>query len=198
MLCLFKGCGKKAHSKGLCIAHYQQQRQGKELKPLQEQFHGLSELERFEKRVADHPSGCKVWLGAIMQMQNRPKADWHGQWRNGAGEHELTHRAAYRMYKGHITQGAFVLHTCDNPRCVNPDHLYLGTQADNVRDMWDRNRAAPGVVKGTKHGMSVLTDEKVREIRDSKETGPAIAKRLGISTTTVYDVRNRKIWKHID
>ena len=198
MKCSFKGCVKDAFCKGLCGSHYAQQRQGKELKPLQEQFHGLSEIERFEKRVALHPTGCKVWLGAIQTMQNRPKAEWHGQWRNAAGEHELTHRAAWRMYRGPITQGAFVLHTCDNPRCVNPDHLYLGTQADNVRDMWDRSRAAPGISRGSKHGMSVIDEAQVREIRDSKESGPAIAKRLGISTTTVYDVRNRKIWKHVE
>jgi DNA invertase Pin-like site-specific DNA recombinase len=74
----------------------------------------------------------------------------------------------------------------------------LGTQADNVRDMREKGREKKRSNPGEDHGMAVLTNEQVREIRSSKETGPAIAKRLGISTTTVYDVRNRKIWKHVE
>lgn len=198
MDCSFKGCGKKAHSKGLCVSHYAQQRQGKELKPLQQQFHGLGEQERFERRVADRPDGCKVWLGSIHTRPGYPKSEWHGQWRNAAGGIELTHRAAWRMYKGEIPQGAHVLHKCDNPRCVNVEHLYLGTHLDNIRDMDERGRRAYGVSLGENHGNSKLTDAIVREIRESKESGPVIAKRLGISTSTVYDVRNRKIWKHLD
>lgn len=200
MNCSFKGCVKKAHSKGLCSAHYQQQRQGKELKPLQQQFHGLTEKERLMAWVAKQPNGCWKWLGSIKKAQpkGRKVIHWHGQWRNVAGQIELTHRAAWRILVGPIPRSAQVLHRCDNPLCVNPEHLFLGTPADNVSDMWDKGRARPGVSLGEKHGMSKLTSEVVKEIRESKERGTEIAARLGISTTTIYDVRNRRIWKHVD
>lgn len=198
MGCSFQGCVKKAHSKGLCIAHYQQQRQGRELRPLQQQFHGLSEQDRFFKWISKLPNGCWRWMGSIKQRKNRPQSEWHGQWRNEAGEIELCHRAAWRILVGVIPRDALVLHRCDNPRCCNPEHLFLGTQADNVSDMWDKGRARPGISRGASHGMSKLTEALVREIRVSKESGPAIARRLGVSTTQIYDIRNRRSWAHIE
>jgi hypothetical protein len=196
--CSFIGCEKKVHSRELCGGHYRQQKVGEELRPLQQQFHGLSEEDRFMKWVAKQPNGCWHWLGSIMKKKDKTQLEWHGQWRNSAGQIELVHRAAWRMFKGDFPKKAFVLHHCDNPKCVNIDHLYLGTQQQNMVDMWARKRSRPGVSLGEKHGMSKLTEELVREIRSSSETGVEIARRLDISTTNVYDVRNRKIWKHVD
>jgi len=193
MKCSFNGCVKDAFSKGLCGSHYAQQRQGKELKPLQQQFHGLGEKERFEKRVADHPTGCKVWLGSIQMMQNRPKADWHGQWRNAAGERELTHRAAYRMYKGPIVQGAFVLHTCDNPRCVNTDHLFVGTADDNSKDSVGKLRHAYGM----KNRRRKMDEEAVKAIRAFRGKHREIADRFGVTQSLVSMIRARKIWRYV-
>jgi hypothetical protein len=195
--CSFSGCSKAVHSRGLCGAHYQQRRLGKVLAPLQQQFHGLSEIDRLMTRVAKQPTGCWKWLGSIKSRKNRPSQEWHGQWRNVAGQIELTSRAAWRLLVGPIPTRALVLHKCDVAQCVNPDHLYLGTQADNVRDMWDRGRARPGVSRGSVHGMSKLDEVDVKAIRTSGESGPAIARRYGISTTQVYDIRNRRSWTHI-
>lgn len=195
--CSFNGCQKAAFSKGLCGAHYQQHRLGKELKPLQVQHHGLSEEERFRKWYQVAPNGCWMWIGSVILGGKRSSSFAYGQWRNGKGEHELAHRAAYRMFVGPIPVGLGVLHRCDIPRCVNPAHLFVGTHRDNMADMWSKGRATPGVSRGESHGMSKLTEEVIREIRSSKENGPEIAKRLGISTTNVYDIRNRRLWKHI-
>lgn len=195
--CSFAGCVNNAHSLGLCNAHYAQQRKGKELKKLQLQFHGLSELDRFEKWYSKQPNGCWAWLGSVLKNKKTSQKEWHGQWRNSSGEHELSNRAAWRLYVGVIPTGAFVLHRCDNPKCVNPEHLFLGSQTDNMNDMWDKGRSRPGVSHGSNHGMSKLTESQVKEIRESKEAGTAIAKRFGMSTTTIYDIRNRKIWKHL-
>jgi len=191
-LCMFEGCGKDARTKGYCGSHYQQLRQGKELKPLQVQFHGMPEATRFLKRVdMKEKKDCWEWQGS------RNRKQWHGQWRNKAGQIELAHRAAWRLFTSDIPEGLCVLHRCDNPVCCNPDHLFLGTQADNLKDMWRKKRARPGVSRGAKHGMSKLNEEAVRQIRSSKDSAPDLAKSYNVSRTTIYDVLKRKIWTHV-
>jgi hypothetical protein len=101
------------------------------------------------------------------------------------------------LFVGEIPDGKFVLHKCDNPACVNPGHLFIGTQADNVKDMWDKNRARQGINRGESHGMSKLTADDVRAIRESSASGPVLAARYDVTRTTIADIRNRKIWTHI-
>lgn len=189
--CSFDGCDKKVKANGLCNAHNLQRLNGETLRPLQVQFHGLTEEARFLKRVnVKTKDECWEWVGS-------QKAGWHGQWRNAAGKIELTHRASWRLFKSEIPGGLFVLHKCDNPLCVNPNHLFLGTQSDNLRDMWNKGRAHPGVSRGEKHGMSKLTAEAVADIRSSQLSGVELAKLYGVTTTTICDVRKRRIWKHV-
>lgn len=165
---------------------------GVQLKPLQTQHHGLTEEARFLKWVdVKDAAQCWNWKGS------RKWSGWHGQWRNKAGEIELAHRASWRLFKSFIPEGMYVLHKCDNPDCVNPTHLFLGSQADNLHDMWGKGRAKPGLVRGVKHGMSKLTPDAVREIRLSKMTGVELAAKFSVSPTTVCDVRKRRIWDHI-
>ena len=141
-VCSFRGCKGLAQARGLCGAHYQQQRKGKTLVPLQTQYHGLSEKDRFFKWVVC-TEACWQWQGSFKISPNRPKKNWHGQWRNKEGKVELTHRASWRLHNGKIPKGMFVLHKCDNPLCVNPEHLYIGTQFNNMKDMVDRGRMNP-------------------------------------------------------
>lgn len=157
----------------------------------QVQYHGLTEEERFMKRVEKQDNGCWNWTGS------RHKEKWHGQWRNKAGGIELTHRAAWRMFKCEIPEGMSVLHKCDNPICVNPSHLWLGTQSDNCHDMWRKGRAKPKTLLGEKHGMSRLKLEQVIDIKTSKDSGIVLAKKYGISPTTVCDIRRGRSWTHV-
>jgi hypothetical protein len=189
--CSFEGCLNNASRVGLCASHYNQKRAGKELKPLQLQYHGYTEEKRFMQRVKKVDSGCWEWQGSTNAE------GWHGQWRNKSGGIELTHRASWRMFNGEIPKGIFVLHKCDNPICVNPKHLFLGTQSDNAKDMWIKNRGNPGKSQGEKHGMAKVNEETVREIRSSSESGVALANKFGISRTTVSEIRKRKTWCHI-
>lgn len=191
-MCAFEGCDKEVRYAGYCAAHYNQLNLGKELKPLQIQYHGLSEYERLLKWTdVKGVEDCWDWLGS------RHKKMWHGQWRNGDGNIELAHRAAWRLMRGPIPTGLCVLHRCDNPSCLNPKHLFLGTRSDNTHDMWDKGRARPKSSKGEKHGCAKLTDELVRDIRSSKESGVELARRLSITQTTICDIRKRRTWKHI-
>ncbi len=191
--CAVDGCDRETSSKTavLCKSHYQQKRLGKPLKPLQQQFHGLTEYERFLKWTdVRGPTDCWHWKGFI-----RPRE--YGQFRSASGIPELASRAAWRLMKGPIPKGMLVLHKCDNPKCVNPSHLFLGTQQDNMTDMWEKGRARPGVSRGSKHGCAKLNEAIVAEIRASSERATDMALRYGVSITTICDIRKRKIWKHI-
>lgn len=191
-VCYFEGCTGKVRANGLCASHNNQLYKGKPLKALQTQYHGLTEEARFLKRViVKNNDECWEWTGS------RNQKEWHGQWRNKAGEIELTHRASWRLFKSEIPGGLCVLHRCDNPICVNPTHLFLGTQSDNSNDMWQKGRARPATSLGEKHGMSKLNVNAVLEIRSSQLSGVELAKKFGITPTTVCDVRKRRIWKHV-
>lgn len=90
--------------------------------------------ERFWSKVVTNPGECWEWAGSKHRHG-------HGQIYIGAGTPaQYAHRVSWEIHKGPIPKGVVVRHSCDNPGCVNPDHLELGTQADNVRDMVERGR----------------------------------------------------------
>lgn len=195
-VCSFEGCGRYCSGPtGLCLGHKKQKLRGGELKEIvaQVQYHGYSREKRFLARVGNPgQTGCREWQGS------KNPTFGHGQWRNEDGEIELTHRAAWRMFVGEIPAGMNVLHTCDNPSCVNIKHLFLGTQADNMKDMWAKGRARPAAHKGEKHGMSKINAEIVREIRSSSESGTKLASRFNLTPTTICDIRKRRTWNHVE
>jgi len=110
---------------------------------------------------------------------------------------EYAHRVSYREFVGEIPQGLLVLHKCDTPSCVNPDHLFVGTNQDNCDDKWRKGRQADQI--GENNGRSVLTEFDVIRIRslngvmERKE----IAKRFNVSLPLVHKIINRRLWKHI-
>lgn len=113
----------------------------------------------------------------------------------------MAHRLSWEIHNGPIPKGLGVLHKCDNPPCVNPDHLFLGTQRDNMYDMMNKGR---GFVlpprHGSNHGMSKLDERKVLAIRDSiadGKKGKDIALDYGVTPTLISYIKNRKIWAHI-
>lgn len=111
------------------------------------------------------------------------------------------HRLSWTLFGGEIPSDKDVLHRCDTPRCVNPDHLFLGTQADNMRDMQQKGRKAIGnanPAKGEKHGRAKLTAGQVAEIRHAYEHGATqtrLASIYGVSHTAISDIIRRKNWK---
>lgn len=96
--------------------------------------------------------------------------------------------------------GKHVLHRCDNPPCCNPAHLFLGTHADNMRDMGDKGRHGCRGRNGTKHPQAKLSDEDVYDIRarrDAGENSRVIARDYPISCGAVRGIGNRRSWKHL-
>ena len=126
--------------------------------------------------------------------------DGYGQyssWKDG--DEQRVHRIMWILKFGSIPKGALVCHKCDNPSCCNPNHLFLGTHRDNMKDMVKKGRV--GCVKGENHGCSKLTIQQVLEIRSKYVTGKYLQRQLaveyGVDRTTISSVVNRKIWRHI-
>jgi hypothetical protein len=105
------------------------------------------------------------------------------------------HRIAYMMYIGPIPKKLRVLHSCDNKRCHNPEHLFLGTAKTNTQDMMDKGRH--NRVCGTQCSTSNLTDSDIRNIRTSYETQHKIAGKYNVSQSHISRIQNKKIWKHV-
>lgn len=110
----------------------------------------------------------------------------------------LAHRVSWMIYKGPIPDGLWVLHRCDNPRCTNPDHLFLGTPSDNMRDCINKNRKNPPF--GSSHYNVLLNDDKVKDIRILIEQGYSqsnIGKKFNVSPSTIQNIADGKTWKHV-
>ena len=137
--------------------------------------------ERFERHV-DRSGDCWLWTGSMNQAG-------YGQMRVGRrGRIFSVHRLSYEWKNGPIPDGLCVCHKCDNPSCVNPDHLFLGTYRDNTQDMIRKGRHSKSRAPHTR--VRKLTDDQVRAIR--KEDGKVfdIAIKYGVSDACIYRIRS--------
>jgi len=135
-------------------------------------------LQRFEKYVELDYDGCWLWLGG-----NR-----HGSGRFWfEGRYWKASRFSYELFVGPITNGLQALHYCDNQMCVNPEHLFLGTHDDNMRDMVSKGREAH--ILGEDHGRSRLTWKDVEEIRALYSSGNTSYRKLSV----MFDVVKSRI-----
>jgi hypothetical protein len=130
-------------------------------------------------------SGCWIWIGGLRE--------------NGYGYHafngkkEQAHRISWEIYKGPIPQGKFVLHKCDVRPCVNPDHLFIGTQKDNIQDCIQKGRIA----NGERIGNSLLTEDQVSKIKNDHRSYRVIAKDFHVEATAIFRIKHGITWKHI-
>jgi len=153
----------------------------------------MTDEERFFDKIALEipPSGCWMWQAQIDR-------DGYGRFRY-KGKTQRAPRVAYQLLVGIIPTGLFVLHTCDVRSCVNPNHLYLGTQADNIRDRDGRGRKGyNSCAKGEKHGRAKLTENQVIEIKkNNSDSDIALASQYGVTRSAIYHIRKGYNWKHV-
>lgn len=145
--------------------------------------------EKLGDKIAFEPtSGCWIWLGTV---ESRGK---YGQI-NVDNKSKKAHRLSYLLHKGDPA-GFSVLHHCDTPLCVNPDHLYLGTHDDNMNDMVIRNRAASGdkCARSKLDSLQVLTIKKcISDGIDKKQ----IARYFKVEPNTIHAIDSGKTWNHV-
>lgn len=147
-------------------------------------------MDRFFASISPEPNtGCWFWMAST---------DY-----DGYGKLTVTtdkkrpiraHRFSYEHFKGPIPPGALVCHRCDVPSCVNPDHLFVGTNSDNMMDCIRKSRTACG----QSHYKTKLTDYDVWDIRHSPWTNEEIAEMFGLRLTHVRRIRRGEVWRHID
>lgn len=133
--------------------------------------------------------------------------EWKGyRNENGYGKmlafgEQMAHRVSWIINSGEIPEGIKVLHKCDNPPCVNPEHLFLGTLGDNNKDRHRKGRTVVPDNKGSNHGMSKLKESDVVEILRLHQQGLSnmdiVRKFNKVHKATVYDVIFRRTWSHV-
>jgi hypothetical protein len=151
-------------------------------------------VEDFLARVKK-TSGCWIWTGGLnkagygtVKIFNKPK---------------LAHRVSYEIHVGNLPVKILVCHKCDNPPCVNPDHLFLGTHRDNAFDSMKKGRFSINKRRGSKSHLSRLTESQVIQIRNryvkgSRKNGSAgIAKDFNVQPNTISKIVTRRTWNHL-
>lgn len=150
--------------------------------------------------VKDEITGCWNWLGKTRsgkcKLYGRIKVNKKSM---------PAHRFSWELHnEKKVPDGMIVMHKCDNPECVNPDHLCIGTTQDNSDDKVRKNRQAKGLsfvnrkaANGSRHGLAKLTENQAKEIFNDTNSQRKIAERYGVSQTVIHNIKSMKTWKII-
>jgi hypothetical protein len=144
----------------------------------------LRRLEFYSMPVPE--CGCQIWLGAWVQEYGR-------LWVDGAAH--PAHRVSWEAHNGPIPDGLWVLHWCDTPPCIRPDHLFLGTHRDNMDDMVSKNRQTR--LFGSGNPEAKLIEADIPIIRSSTETQRALAVQYGVTQRSIWQIKTGKTWGHV-
>jgi hypothetical protein len=153
-------------------------------------------LQRLMKHTKyDETSGCWEWLGSKRNGYGRMIV---GSRKDGTRRSVSAHRVSFELEYGDIPSGMVVCHKCDNPCCVNPSHLFVGTRQDNVDDRESKGRNNPP--RGAANAKTKLTEEKVMQIRKKRLQGVSfgkLAKEYGVCKKTIQDAVSGKNWFYL-
>lgn len=147
---------------------------------------------RFFYKVTVEENNCCTWEAA---RQGRGYGHF---WLNG--HHMLAHRVSWVIHYGPIPEGMMVLHRCDNPGCVNPQHLFLGSQQENMLDMISKGRHSRIAPRGEKSGSAKLKTTDVIKMREWRRDGiklKFISTYFGVSVPTVCQITTGQTWTHV-
>lgn len=160
-------------------------------------YKGQTRDERFFSRVNKlGDEDCWEWLG-------RKDKDGYGIFTIGHKTEYPAHRVSWVLYGNRIADDMQILHKCDNPSCVNPAHLFIGTQLDNIRDMQNKNRNVnPPIHRGIENGNVKLTEFTVAKIKyflnKKVYTEEQLAKIYGVAKSTISAISTNRTWKYVE
>ncbi len=147
-------------------------------------------IDRFNAKYQKDESGCWIWIASCAGMG-------YGQIKLPGERRQIyAHRLSYLIHKGPLPEGKHICHTCDNPKCVNPDHLFVGTSQDNHDDMTKKKRHTYGQRSAT----AKITEEQARQVLGMVGLGikqNVIAKTFGLSQVQISRIKLGKRWKHL-
>lgn len=189
-MCLVENCDvDEVVGFGYCSRHYQRfKKYGSPLGGIKNHAPVEERFWRYVKKTDE----CWEWIG------NKRRFGYGSIQVAGKGSKKTpAHRLSYTMHVGPIPDGLFVMHKCDNPSCVNPDHLQLGTPKDNTQDMIAKGRKRVVAPVGEGNGKSKLTNEIALYIKKSASTNAQLARELGLSPNCIRGVRTGRTWKHV-
>jgi len=157
----------------------------------------------YGKRTKNSPDDLNYWFWPQVKKSDTcwnwlasPERTYGAVFFNG--RKQQAHRVSYQLFRGEIPDGLNVCHKCDNPKCVNPEHLFLGTQQDNIDDMMRKGRHRSfNIPFGSNSGRSKLTEEQALEIIGSDLSMSELAKQYGMSRSGIRYIKARIGWKHL-
>jgi hypothetical protein len=191
--CNVDGCQEAHYSVGLCKRHYAAKRRNGD-PTITHKPRGTLE-ERFWRKVDKRGDGeCWPWTA------NKTADKRYGSIHDGGGKRGtnlMAHRVSYELHHGPVPEGLYVLHSCDNPSCVNPKHLRAGSAKENTQDAIQRGRLKnPPVMAGETNVKSKLTAQQVKFIRENPSVSTyALAQLLGVHYSTVQRIKTDTSWK---
>lgn len=176
-MCNQDGCKEKRFGHGMCSKHYTRWRRYGSPDVKNSTTPEMSDAERFAlKGYIVDDSGCWIWQGTI-------GAGGYGVLKTQGGKPDKAHRVSYRIHVGDFPIGAHVMHSCDNPPCVNPDHLTIGTRSANMQDMWDKRRH-PSTPRVIAEETRVAMRKRYQEVKNAAQ----VAREFKVSITHTHRI----------
>lgn len=138
-----------------------------------------------DRSIPEPNTGCWLWLGGVDK-------DGYGRFLGDEGKPVRASRASFSVFHGAASSGLLICHRCDNPACVNPEHLYAGTPTDNNQDTVRRGRRADK--SGERHHLAKLSASDVKAIRASSQPQRHLSSVFGVSQQTISKIKRGKLW----
>lgn len=189
-ICSFDGCTEQHYAKGFCQKHYARWKSHGDPSVVRKKSDKSIRASIEDLSVPEPNTGCWLWIGCVGDT-GYPSIS-----RKKLGGRKNAHRVSYEEYKGKIPEGMVVCHSCDTKICVNPDHLWIGTQAQNLADCQEKGRNA----RGERQHLTTLADSDIPRIRRLVREGrsqSSVSREYGVSITAVHNIVKMKTWRHI-
>jgi len=189
-VCSFPSCKRLHKARGFCEMHYLRLKSHGDPSVRKRRAPVLLSLSELMARTTMSSDGCWNWNGALNTSGYA--------WMSYLGRSRIVSRVAWELENGPISVGLCVLHRCDNRKCINPSHLFLGDNLTNQRDMIAKGRGRKAF--GSRSGVAKLNEQLVVQMREAYSLGSTptdIARQHGLPRSTVWHALNKRTWRHV-